>query len=316
MASKQFEGRGRGFRGRSRGGVGGFRNEPSADRLIYEQVAAKRSRPIDNSEKELFLNYQQELDERHDKQERLVKISRDITIESKRIIFFLHRYPTMKTDDQRRKHLEAAKGRIDDLINNKFAEVARELDVVDQHLYIKSIWGLEEFIEAWSFYKFIAENDLLYIDEIIKALRFDREQVEQKDESEQKDEQQQKDEPQNKLFVQLAAEVYLLGLGDLGGELMRFAISQVSAGNPESAKNVVDFMRRLYACYVFLGCPSANRDYYVKKVQTLRQSLIKVENSLYDMTLRKSEFPESAGFEMMSFGAPVDSYELVSEVDF
>ena len=32
------------------------------------------------------------LDSRHDKREKLVKLSRDITIESKRIIFCLHRF--------------------------------------------------------------------------------------------------------------------------------------------------------------------------------------------------------------------------------
>lgn len=36
--------------------------------------------------------FQLELDTRHDKYERLVKLSRDITIESKRTIFLLHRY--------------------------------------------------------------------------------------------------------------------------------------------------------------------------------------------------------------------------------
>jgi len=35
--------------------------------------------------------FQQELDTKHDKYERLVKSSRDITIESKRTIFLLHR---------------------------------------------------------------------------------------------------------------------------------------------------------------------------------------------------------------------------------
>lgn len=37
-----------------------------------------------------FKEYATEIDERHDKYERLVKLSRDITIESKRIIFLLH----------------------------------------------------------------------------------------------------------------------------------------------------------------------------------------------------------------------------------
>lgn len=39
----------------------------------------------------LFMTYQNELDAKYDKYERLIKKSRDLTIESKRIIFLLHR---------------------------------------------------------------------------------------------------------------------------------------------------------------------------------------------------------------------------------
>lgn len=38
----------------------------------------------------MFKEYGAELDTKHDRHERIVKISRDITIESKRIIFLLH----------------------------------------------------------------------------------------------------------------------------------------------------------------------------------------------------------------------------------
>ena len=38
-----------------------------------------------------FQKYQKELDCRHDKHERLVKLSRDVTIESKRVIFLMQR---------------------------------------------------------------------------------------------------------------------------------------------------------------------------------------------------------------------------------
>ena len=38
-----------------------------------------------------FRSYQQQLDYRHDKFERILKLSRDVTIESKRAIFQLHR---------------------------------------------------------------------------------------------------------------------------------------------------------------------------------------------------------------------------------
>ena len=39
----------------------------------------------------IFHGFQTELDARHDKHERLVKLSRDITIGSKRVIFVIHR---------------------------------------------------------------------------------------------------------------------------------------------------------------------------------------------------------------------------------
>lgn len=39
---------------------------------------------------EQFRLYAEELDDKHDRHERIVKLSRDITIESKRIIFLLH----------------------------------------------------------------------------------------------------------------------------------------------------------------------------------------------------------------------------------
>jgi len=46
---------------------------------------------MSNTVSPVFRLFQTELDGRHDKHERLVKLSRDITVASKRIIFLLHR---------------------------------------------------------------------------------------------------------------------------------------------------------------------------------------------------------------------------------
>jgi len=46
---------------------------------------------MSNTFSAVFRLFQTELDRRHDKHERLVKLSRDITVASKRIIFSLHR---------------------------------------------------------------------------------------------------------------------------------------------------------------------------------------------------------------------------------
>jgi len=46
---------------------------------------------MSNTISPIFRLFQAELDGKHDKYERLVKLSRDITVVSKRIIFSLHR---------------------------------------------------------------------------------------------------------------------------------------------------------------------------------------------------------------------------------
>ena len=54
----------------------------------------RTKRPVINTEdpvQRMFGDISLYLDSRHDKRERLVKLSRDVTIESKRIIFCLHR---------------------------------------------------------------------------------------------------------------------------------------------------------------------------------------------------------------------------------
>lgn len=54
-----------------------------------------RKRPVSVNENspviKAFRGYQTELDTKHDRHERIVKLSRDITIESKRVIFLLQR---------------------------------------------------------------------------------------------------------------------------------------------------------------------------------------------------------------------------------
>ena len=75
----------------------------SATKLVWKFVTSsficigkRKETPSSASEEDTpltktFRSYQQELDERHDKYERIVKLSRDITVESKRAIFLLHR---------------------------------------------------------------------------------------------------------------------------------------------------------------------------------------------------------------------------------
>lgn len=67
-----------------RGGRRNFKNNNRDNKQVAADVET------DNPTIQLFQTYSKELDDKHDRHERLVKASRDITIESKRIIFLLH----------------------------------------------------------------------------------------------------------------------------------------------------------------------------------------------------------------------------------
>ena len=84
--SMSSRGRRGGGRGGSKGhwGGGGHRSRGGG--------APQPNVHSDNPVIQQFQKFAVSLDQRHDKRERLVKLSRDVTIEAKRIIFLLHRY--------------------------------------------------------------------------------------------------------------------------------------------------------------------------------------------------------------------------------
>uniref|UniRef100_A0A8C8A0K8 TSNAX-DISC1 readthrough (NMD candidate) n=1 Tax=Oryzias sinensis TaxID=183150 RepID=A0A8C8A0K8_9TELE len=75
--------------------------------------------------------FQQELDTKHDKYERLVKISRDITIESKRTIFLLHRVTNVPNTEEVLKEAELKL----EGVRQKIGQVAEELRGEDIHQF-------------------------------------------------------------------------------------------------------------------------------------------------------------------------------------
>ena len=104
--TKGYQGRrgGGGGGGGGRRGGGGWNRSQGGDRK-NKAVAIDTSDPVQN----MFGQISKVLDARHDKRERCIKLSRDITIESKRIIFCLHR---IKSDEDKKAVLDEAVGRL------------------------------------------------------------------------------------------------------------------------------------------------------------------------------------------------------------
>ena len=117
-----------------------------------------------------------------------------------------------------------------------------ELKTEDHHQYLRAYSaGLQEWIEALSFFYFLRNNKIISYDEVSKQLEFeksistgnendvypDTEKVTTEDPIESRE---ALTEP---LSVTIPPSEFILGIADLTGELMRNAINALGAGNME-----------------------------------------------------------------------------------
>jgi len=316
-----------------------------------------------------FDKFRDELDIRHDKMERIVKLSRDITIESKRIIFHLHR---IQHETDKESIIEDVEKRLRDVKINLWSRVAKELKHEEDYQFVRKYSdGLQEWIEALSFYHYIHSKRLISWQEVQQQLVFtnskskpktecSNENVATKDlaksteqidlnsdvkkegkedekkgnvsadakesaekgmesndvskESTKESEESNKDVPEESAevkaertenikeevddaeeFEDMKIEVppteYVLGLADLTGELMRNAINSLSCGDMDVCFTLLAFLQKMHSGFqeVEQNCPRV----VLKKLYTLKQSMIKVENACYQITVRGSEIPEN-----------------------
>ncbi|KAL0983656.1 hypothetical protein UPYG_G00130860 [Umbra pygmaea] len=229
-----------------------------------------------------FKVFQQELDTKHDKYERLVKLSRDITIESKRTIFLLHRVTSVPDVEE---VLTEAEVKLDG-VRQKIGLISEELRGEDLYQFHRAFTpGIQEYVEAVSFHHFIRQRTLISLEEINAKLVF----MKDCDAEVTLDDQQPIGPPQVLTF-QVTPTDYLLGVADLTGELMRMCISSVGNGDIDTPFQVSMFLRQIHDGFSYIGNTGP---YEVsKKLHTLRQSLAKVEDACYTLKVRGSEIPK------------------------
>lgn len=248
-----------------------------------------------------FHGYRKELDTKYDKWERIVKLSRDITIESKRLIFHLHRID-INNNDVKAKTLDAAQEKVS-AISSKWRALGAELRGEDHHAYLRAYSpGLQEYIEALAFlhyFKSDSENEspLLPLEAVRQNLSF-----------EQSLDSQSEDASSSRLLeVSVPVTEYLLGIADTTGELMRLCInSATKAISKESRAKVFrlcSFVRTLYGMFVSFSSLTADRsgkkNALENKLSVMRSSLQKVEDTCYALEIRAQEFPEHVLRELL-----------------
>jgi len=224
------------------------------------------------------------------KKERIVKLSRDITIESKRIIFCLHR---IKHDDYANKDdvmMEASK-RLEDLKRNEWSKVALELKNEDPYQFMRAYsGGLQEWVEAISFYHFLKHYQIISFTNVCNELTFEGQDIEEVDKDELKT---------SHIHVTVPHSEYILGIADLTGELMRNAINAIGAGNMDACFQLLEILQCMSEGFGKMSKQDTPKD-FGQKLWTLKQSCRKVEAACYAISVRGSEIPKNHWADIFS----------------
>ncbi|KAF2765689.1 Translin [Teratosphaeria nubilosa] len=250
----------------------------------------------------MFEHFRAELDEHHDRRERIIKASRDITAASKKIIFTLQRVRSLAQPLP--GHVHKGNKQYYDKIAEQLTAVVRDLQGLNTYRYARQIsGGCQEWMESASFQHYLEFGEIISYDAAVKQL-----QAISKPAPKPKDtrpdlptpDTHTNDAPQTEdIGVDLTPEDYILGIYDMTGELMRFAITAMATSgslptlpNSPSNRNVLTDMRALRSALEALetGSGPFAKD-AEKKAEVMRQSVEKVEKALYGLTVRGAERP-------------------------
>ena len=198
------------------------------------------------------------------------------------------------------------------VISSNYAEVAKELQGLNSYRYSRNITGgNQEFIEAVTFQHYLATGKLLTYDESCDMFR---RLCVGKDAT-----------PATTIDQgpQLAVEDYVLGLYDMTGELMRFAITTMATGGTLPSVNGLDGNEEVIGERTVLtdlralssgleslevGHGSSFARDVEKKKDVMRTCVEKVERALYGLRVRGAERPKGwmPDIESGSRGREVD----------
>merc|ERR1712018_793608 len=143
-----------------------FQAKTNCEKILKIGLKMSRAQEI----KESFSDLAKKLEARHDKHEAIFKVSRDITTDSKKLIFSIHRLLDQKDKEAGLKKLHSS---LKDILKlwNKMNNLMK--DVKDPALFQRAFSpGLQEFIEALCFLRMIESSDLPTCGEILETTKF------------------------------------------------------------------------------------------------------------------------------------------------
>ncbi|KAJ4374028.1 hypothetical protein N0V83_002767 [Neocucurbitaria cava] len=276
----------------------------------------------------MFEGFRKELDEHHDRRERIIKASRDITASSKKIIFTLQRVRTVGQPVP--AFVTKNNTQYWETIEKQYASIAADLQGLNAYRYSHNITGgNQEFMEALTFQHYLETQSLISYDD--SKARIAKMSGEAGD-------------------ILLTPDDYVLGICDMTGELMRFSVTSMatngslpsskqtapnkrvkqdanqdeagdrmdiddqppSVEETQKPRTVLDDLREIRLQLEMFNAPGGSnfaRDLETKKMPVMRECVDKVEKALYGLTVRGSERPKGWMPDMSSGGrAEVESY--------
>ncbi|XP_031271985.1 translin-associated protein X isoform X1 [Pistacia vera] len=251
------------------------------------ESSPKRARTMSTESfmKDAFAKYADYLNNLNDKRERVVKASRDITINSKKVIFQVHRISRSNKEEVLRK----AEEDLEAVTDRYVSRLVKELQGTDFWKLRRAYSpGVQEYVEAATFCKFCRTGTLLNIEEInATLLRLSDPALEP---------------------LQINVLDYILGLSDVTGELMRLAIGRISDGELEFAQQICRFARDIYRELTLLVPLMDDGSDMKTKMDTMLQSVVKIENACFSVHVRGSEYA------MLGYSDPSSSFIGVPDV--
>ncbi|KAI9656315.1 MAG: hypothetical protein M1821_004978 [Bathelium mastoideum] len=250
----------------------------------------------------MFETFRAELDEHHDRRERIVKASRDITAASKKIIFALQR--ARQVNQPLHRSVIKSNAQYWEIIKTQYANVSPDIQGQDAYRYARNITGgNQEFMESLSFQHYLETQSLISYEDACARLA----------------ELGAPDAP-----VSLSLEDYILGIFDMTGELMRFAITAMATsqslpgsdlpsadvdtnameieladpapkqGKKTRRRDVMQDLRQLRSVLEGLDIDRSSPLFHdvQKKMDVMQQSVEKVEKALYGLIVRGRERPK------------------------
>ncbi|CAH9119750.1 unnamed protein product [Cuscuta europaea] len=241
--------------------------ETSWQSALKKERTMATSTATDTHMKDAFAKYTDYLNSLNDKRERVVKASRDITMNSKKVIFQVHRMSQNNKDEV----LGKAEKDLGAVTAQYVSRLVRELQGSDFWKLRRAYSpGVQEYVEAATLYHFCKTGTLINLDELNATL------IPLSDLSTQP--------------LQINILDYILGLADLTGELMRLAIGRVSDGELEFAHKICSFVREIHRELTLVAPLMEDHSDMKIKMDTMLQSVMKIENACYGVHVRGSEF--------------------------